>query len=107
MNRAEFIELRDTPNKRILKDIALRRKKVRSVVYTSGAIPIEVEGDVLAYIHIEYNEATDAKTVNVMLVGVGPVCRLDVDGKVHRPAGRSHNTLSKHQSARRTTFLAG
>lgn len=44
----------------------------------------------LANLHIEYNEATEAKSMNVMMVGVGPVCRLEVDSRPHRPAGRSH-----------------
>jgi hypothetical protein len=31
-----------------------------------------------------------SKTFNVHVVGVGPICRVDVDGPAHRPAGRSH-----------------
>jgi hypothetical protein len=95
MNRAEFIELRDLPGKRIVGDIALKRKKDSSIVFASGAVQIEADHGTLANLHLEYNEATDAKTVNVTIVGVGPVCRLDVDGKVHRPAGRSHKHALK------------
>jgi hypothetical protein len=31
-----------------------------------------------------------SKTINVHVPGLGPICRLDVDGPAHRPAGRSH-----------------
>ena len=31
-----------------------------------------------------------SKTFNVVFIGLGPICRLDVDGTAHRPAGRSH-----------------
>lgn len=90
MNRAEFEELRDLPGKRIVRDVTLKRKKEGSVVYASGAVPIEADCSAVANLYVEYNDATESKTVNVMIVGVGPICRLDVDGKIHRPAGRSH-----------------
>ena len=90
MNRAEFEELRDLPGKRIVGDIVLKRKKEGSTVLVSVVVPIEVDSAVVANLYVEFNEATEAKTVNVAIVGTGPVCRLDVDGKVHKPAGRSH-----------------
>jgi hypothetical protein len=95
MNRAEFIELRDLPGKRVVGDIVLKRKKDRSMVLASGAVTIEADGEILANLHIEFNEETEAKSVNVMLVGVGPVCRLEVDSRPHRPAGRSHKHALK------------
>lgn len=95
MNRAEFIELRDLPGKRIIGDIALKRKKDGSIVFASGTVPIRAGGSTLANLHIEYNEATDAKSMNVTIIGVGPVCRLEVDSRHHRPAGRSHKHALK------------
>lgn len=95
MNRTEFIELRDLPGKRIVVDIVLKRKKDRSIVFASGAVPIEAPSGVLANLHIEFNEETETKSLNVMLVGVGPVCRLEVDSRPHRPAGRSHKHALK------------
>jgi hypothetical protein len=90
MNRGEFEKLRDLSGKRIVEEIVLRRKKSGSPVLESGAVPIDSDSMVLANVYLSYNEETDAKTVNIMVVGVGPICRLDVDCKVHRPAGRSH-----------------
>lgn len=90
MNRSEFERLRDLHGKRIAEEIILRRKKSGSAVLESGAVPIETDSAVLANVYVSYNEETGAKTVNIMVVGVGPICRLDVDGKMHRPAGRSH-----------------
>lgn len=37
-----------------------------------------------------YNPEIGSKTCNVYVPGFGPICRLDVDGPTHRPAGRSH-----------------
>jgi hypothetical protein len=90
MQRAEFERLRDLPGKSIAEDIVLKRKKAGSPVLESGAVPISAESGILANLYLSVNEETDAKTVNIMIVGVGPICRLDVDGKVHRPAGRSN-----------------
>jgi hypothetical protein len=90
MQRFEFERLRDLSGKRIPEDIVLKRKKAGSPVFESGPVPIAMESGVLANLYVSFNEETESKTVNVMIVGVGPVCRLDVDGRVHRPAGRSH-----------------
>lgn len=41
-------------------------------------------------LNITYNPEVGSKTFNVHVPGVGPICRIDVDGPAHRPAGRSH-----------------
>jgi hypothetical protein len=53
-------------------------------------IRIENAEGVELVLTISYNEVVGAKTLNVHVPGVGPICRLDVDGNAHRPAGRSH-----------------
>jgi len=95
MNRQEFEKLRDFPGKRITADIVLRSKRDRNGVYMSGPIPIELDYAVKADVYIELNTETGAKTINVRVAGIGPICRLEVDGRVHRPAGRSHKHAIK------------
>jgi hypothetical protein len=90
MNREEFEYLRDMSGKRITDEIKLAPKRRNSPVLASEAIPIENERDVPANLNIEYNTQTDAKTVNVSVPGIGPICRLEVDARAHRPYGRSH-----------------
>lgn len=41
-------------------------------------------------LNINFNPEVGSKTFNVTAAGVGPICRLDVDGPAHRPVGRSH-----------------
>lgn len=41
-------------------------------------------------LNIAFNPESGAKTINVSVQGIGAICRLDVDGPAHRPAGRSH-----------------
>jgi hypothetical protein len=90
MERSEFEELRDLPNKRITVDVVLRRKKIGSVVFKSLPVPILGDDGPIANLHVTFNEATEEKNINVTVVGVGPICRLDVDSNLHAPAGRSH-----------------
>jgi len=90
MKREEFEYLRDMSGKRITEEIKLTPKRRNSPVLASGAIPIENGRDVPAKLNIEYNTQTDAKSVNVSVAGVGPICRLEVDARAHRPYGRSH-----------------
>ncbi len=51
---------------------------------------IENDSAVALRLNINYNPEVGSKTFNVTAGGVGPICRLDVDGPAHRPAGRSH-----------------
>jgi hypothetical protein len=90
MDRQEFEKLRDLSGKRITAEIVLRSKKDRRGVQMSGPVPIESSNVVLAHLYVEHNVETDSKSINVMMAGIGPICRLEVDSRVHRPAGRSH-----------------
>lgn len=56
----------------------------------SEKISIVNSEGVPAFVVVRWNPQTDSKTVNVAVRGVGPICRLDVDGAVHAPAGRHH-----------------
>jgi hypothetical protein len=53
-------------------------------------VVIENVSGVALRLNINYNPEVGSKTFNVTAAGVGPICRLDVDGPAHRPAGRSH-----------------
>lgn len=43
-----------------------------------------------ARLTIQIVSETGAKTLNVKVTGIGPICRLEVDSRPHKPAGRSH-----------------
>lgn len=91
MDRAEFEKLRDMTDKHIHSDILLKPKSKLSPVYASGPIQInDGAGTSLALMYIEFNAQIDSKTINVMAAGVGPICRLEVDARVHQQVGRSH-----------------
>lgn len=80
--------MRALPGKYVEGDITLK-KDARSYL-ESEKVPIVNSADVEATALIRWNPETDSKTVNIVVVGLGPICRLDVDGAVHAPAGRHH-----------------
>ena len=90
MDRAEFERLRDLPGKTIEGDILLSRIATRGPYLESEKTLIVNSHEVEAFAIVRWNKETDSKTVNVFVSGVGPICRLDVDGRVHAPAGRHH-----------------
>jgi len=90
VNRPDFEALRDLPDKRILTDIRFARRAALSPACVAENIPILTSRPVDLRLHIAFNPETGAKTFNVFIAGSGPICRLDVDGPAHRPAGRSH-----------------
>lgn len=89
MDRSEFTRLRDLPGKAISDDIVLQRTKDTAPLFCA-TVPIDNSAGADAKLRIEWNEQTDAKTLNVWVVGTGPICRLEVDSRPHNPNGRSH-----------------
>jgi hypothetical protein len=90
MDRTTFEALRDLPGKTISGDIRFVRRAALAPVLVAEGIRIDNAGGVELLLSVSYNEIVGSKTINVHVPGVGPVCRLDVDGNAHRPAGRSH-----------------
>lgn len=90
MDRLTFEALRDLPGKVIRGDVRLSRRQALAPLLTAEGLRIENSAGVELVMNIQFNPAVGSKTVNVHVPGVGPICRLDVDGPAHRPAGRTH-----------------
>ena len=78
------------PDKAIRQDIRFTRPRATAPVVVAEGIVIENGLGVELRMNISFNPEIGAKTINVVEAGVGPICRLDVDGPAHRPAGRGH-----------------
>jgi hypothetical protein len=89
MMRAEFEALLKSAGKTISGPIELSPdpSQPRKLV-AQGTISND-DGDE-AVIHVRFDTRTLSKTINVVVSGVGPICRLDVDGARHRTEGRHH-----------------
>jgi len=102
MDRTEFEALRDLPGKRIEGEIRLIRSKQTSP-HLTAEVAIENSAGQELRMNMRYNPETGGSTLNVSVVGVGPICRLDVDAHDHPPAGRQH----KHALQRETCSNPG
>ena len=90
MTRTDFEVLRDLPDKTIRQDIRLTRRQGTLPALVVEGIRIENSQGVDLRMNISYNPEVGSKTINVIVPGSGPICRLDVDGPAHRPVGRCH-----------------
>jgi hypothetical protein len=90
VDRTEFEAIRNVPEKLIRGDIRFSRSKNASPLLVADGIRIENSSGAALFLNISYNPLVGSKTLNIVQSGVGPICRLDVDGPAHRPAGRSH-----------------
>lgn len=90
MNRREFEALRDIPGKVIRGDIRFVARQAITPAVVAENIEILNDHQVELRLTIHVNPEIGSKTFNVHVPGKGPICRLDVDGTAHRPAGRSH-----------------
>ncbi|KAA0582195.1 hypothetical protein FZ983_06765 [Azospirillum sp. B21] len=96
MDRSEFERLRDMRGKRIIGDIRLERRSEISVAWEARDIPIINADGVEARLNVQLVAETGAKTLNVKIPGIGLICRLEVDSRPHKPAGRSHKHSLHH-----------
>lgn len=90
MDRAAFEAVRNVPGKVIRGEIRLVARRQTSPALVAENIVIENDSGIALKLNISYNPEVGSKTFNVTAAGIGPICRLDVDGPAHRPAGRSH-----------------
>lgn len=90
VDRTQFETLRGLPGKVIRGDIRFANRRATHPAIVAEGIAIENTGGVDLRLNITFNPEVGSKSFNVHAVGVGPICRLDVDGTAHRPCGRSH-----------------
>jgi hypothetical protein len=90
VDRKDFEALRDIEGKQIEQDIRFAKRQAHLPALLAEQIRIENGEGVDLILTISYNPEVGSKTFNVHVPGRGPICRLDVDGPAHRPAGRSH-----------------
>jgi len=90
MIRSEFEQLRDMPDKQIRESIRFKRSRNTSPLLRAEDVVIENSAGVELLLDISWNPIRGSKSFNVTLTGVGPICRLDVDGPPHAPMGPTH-----------------
>lgn len=84
MNRLCFEALRDLPEKKISEDIRFSRRQALAPVLCADGIRIRNSAGIELLLSITCNPLVGSKSFNVHAPGIGPICRLDVDG---RPTG--------------------
>lgn len=90
MDRVQFERLRDLDGKVIQVDIRLLEREEHRPFLSADEIRIENTLGHEAKLNIRYNPRRGSTTFNVCVTGIGPICRLDVNGTVHGKCGRTH-----------------
>ncbi|HEU0177354.1 MAG TPA: hypothetical protein VFV58_24075 [Blastocatellia bacterium] len=99
MNRREFEELRDMPDKEIIVDIAFVRKNATTLVFTD----IKVKNSLGMELIVDGTFKPDIPAVkyNFTVQGIGPICRLEMNSTMHKDAGRTHKHDLQEESCPR------
>jgi hypothetical protein len=90
MNRAEFEALRNLPGKLITSDIQFELKQPTSPNLVFEDVKVENSLNYDVVLNGTYKPSIPAITLNFVLRGAGPICRVCVNGTIHPPAGRTH-----------------
>lgn len=90
MDRTEFEALRDLPEKIIPSDVRLTFSPRTDPVLTADDIGIINKASVDLILNLTYLPGRRGFKINVHARGIGPICRLEVNGPEHPGATRTH-----------------
>ena len=89
MTRLEFETLRDLPGKKLFGDLVFASSEATSPVVTFDSVKIENALDLPLRLNGRYNRLLPSVVFNFRIMGVGPICRVEVNGTMHR-GSRTH-----------------
>jgi len=91
MNKNEFDQLRKLPGKTIIDDITFSLKRgsgADNLVFDPITVANSLDHEVL--LNGTYKPSIPSVTFNFVLRGTGPICRVCVNGVIHKDVGRHH-----------------
>jgi hypothetical protein len=90
VTRTEFEQLRDVPDKLIAGDLSFSLKKNSRPLCILESVPVENTLGVDLLIGGHYNPELSKIVFTFHVRGVGPICRVCINGREHPGAGRTH-----------------
>ena len=96
VNRREFELLRDLPNKRIDQDIRFVAARATDPNLTFSGVTLKNTAGWIVRLNGTYKPGIPSLTFNFSIPDVGAICRLDINGPVHKPVGRTHKHSLKN-----------
>jgi hypothetical protein len=90
VNRREFEAIRDLPGKEVNVDIQFQTNRSTDPNLTFKDVPVENNLGYAIRLNGTYKPDVPSVTYNFFIPDVGPICRIDVNGPIHKPVGRTH-----------------
>lgn len=90
VNRREFELLRDLPDKLITEDIRFAVSRATEPNLTFSGVTLENSAGWTVRLNGTYKPDIPSLTFNFAIPDVGPICRVDINGTIHKPVGRTH-----------------
>lgn len=98
MNKREFETLRKLEGKRIEGDVQLRPDPSGGRVMRAKDVIVHNEIGWPVAVDIHYDPRFPKLVVNFSVDGVGPICRVCVNGTAHKTVGRHHKHTLRAES---------
>ncbi len=100
MDRSAFERFRDLPDKEIADDIVFKKENVNAMSFDNIKVLNSMGIDLL--LNGKYKPNIPSIRFNFYVRGIGPICRIEVNGSVHGESGRTHkHSLHKASCPRR------
>jgi hypothetical protein len=100
MTRREFEKLRDLPGKKLVGDIVYTYAEATSPVATFDSMKIENSLDIPLRLSGKYNGLVPTIVFNFRIMGVGPICRVEVNSTMHKGSRTHKHALTTEDDPR-------
>lgn len=100
MTRLEFERLRDLPGKKLFGNLVFASSETTSPVVTFDSIKIENSLDLPLRLNGRYNRLLPSVVFNFRIMGVGPICRVEVNSTMHRGSRTHKHSLVEEDDPR-------
>jgi hypothetical protein len=100
VNRKEFETLRDIPDKRIVEDVIFGVTEPTSPVMSFDNVKVENSLGIELRLNGKFNPLLPSVVFNFRVRGVGPICRVDVNGTMHKGSRTHKHALANEDDPR-------
>lgn len=90
VNRVEFEQLRDLPDKRIEGNVTFSQPKGSKPVHIISPVAVQNSLGFDLVLQGSYNAEIKRLTIQFLVRGTGPICRFCINGRLHKELGRTH-----------------
>jgi hypothetical protein len=100
MTRKEFEKLRDLPGKKVIGDLVFSAIEAASPILLFDSVRVENDLGIELRLNGRFNPLVPSICFNFRVMGLGPICRVEVNGAMHKGTRTHKHSLVNEDDPR-------